>query len=78
MNKLTMLQIRRTVLNQELDYLAGSIKNLELQMAYPRTHRDHKHDSWVQKKLNEKLKEQDELLNESAELELLEAPMEET
>ena len=71
-----MLQIRRTVLNQELDYLAGSIKNLELQLGHKEY--DSKYRRWVQIKLDQKIAEQTKLLNESAELELLEAPLEET
>jgi len=78
MNKLTMLQIRRTVLNQELDHIAGSIKNLELQLISNENPQEGNYNAWVQKKIRVKLAEQDELLRESAQLELLEAPMEET
>lgn len=75
MNKLTMLQIRRTVLDQELNYLSGSIANLEQQLEQQK---DRRYAAWIQGKLDLKIAEQSKLLNESAELELLEAPMEET
>ena len=68
-----MIQIKRAAINQELDYLEVSIKNLEWLLKNGWSGR-----RWRKMALARQIEKRDKLIEESVEIELLEAPMEET